>query len=171
IAVAEAIVQAAARHGDRELFDRLRAAVASTQDRRERRILYLALGSFGDQGIARSALALILDPVHDYREAIQIAWSLTETPRGSVLAYAFVKVNFDSLVSMAPLDAAAYYPRMAGNFCSEEQRADVEAFFRERAPRFAGGPRILAQTLERIHLCAAFKHKQQASLAAFLEKY
>jgi len=44
----------------------------------------------------------------------------------------------------------------------------VEAFFRERAPRYPGGPRLLAQTLERITLCAAFKDRQQASLAAFL---
>ena len=49
-------------------------------------------------------------------------------------------------------------------------RADVEDFFRERAPRYAGGPRLLAQTLERIALCAAFKERQQASLSAFLRR-
>ena len=166
--LAEAIVQAAARRGDRELFDRLRAAVAGTRDRRERRILYIALGSFHDPAIARLALKLILDPIHDYREAIQIAWTAADTPQGGALAYAFVKENFDSLVSMAPLDAAAFYPYLAGTFCSTAQRADVENFFGERSPRFAGGPRILAQVLERIGLCAAFKQKQQASLEAFL---
>jgi hypothetical protein len=44
----------------------------------------------------------------------------------------------------------------------------VEAFYRDRAPRFTGGPRILAQTLEGIALCTAFKEAQQARLAAFL---
>jgi len=169
--LAEVVVQAAARNGDRELFDRLRRAVAATQDRRERRILYIALGSFADPGIARSALAMILEPIHDYRESMQIAWTMSDLPRGGALAYAFMKANFDTLASMAPLDAPAYYPRMAGTFCSAEQRADVESFFRERSPRFTGGPRILAQTLERINLCASLRQKQQASFATFLRKY
>ena len=46
----------------------------------------------------------------------------------------------------------------------------MAAFFRERSPHYGGGPRILAQTLERITLCAAFKERQQASLANFLRK-
>ena len=36
--------------------------------------------------------------------------------------------------------------------------------------QFAGGPRILAQVLERIALCAAFKDRQQAALSAFLRR-
>ena len=169
--MAEAVLQAAARRGDRALFERLLAAVAKTADRRDRRLLYVALGSFQDPGISASALALILDPAHDYREVVQIAWTLAETPRGSALAYDFMKANFDALVGRAPRDAAAIYPRFAGGFCNEAQRAEVENFFRERTPKYTGGPRILAQTLERIGLCAAFKQKQQASLSRFLKRY
>lgn len=167
----ETVLQAATRRGDRELFDRMRAAIPATSDRRERRHIYVALGSFYDPAIARSALALILDPAHDYREASQIAWTLSNTPRGAVLAYDFMKANFDALVARAPRDAAAHFPRWGGNFCSEAQRADMESYFREHARKFTGGPRILAQTLERISLCIAFKQKQQASLSAFLRSY
>jgi alanyl aminopeptidase len=168
--LAEAIVQAAARNGDREFFDRLRGALASTKDRRERRILYLALGSFTNQQIAGEALSLILDPANDYREAVQIAWTESDTPQGAVLVHAFAKANFDGLVAAAPRDAASFYPSFARNFCSEAGRADVEDFYRERAPRYEGGPRILAQTLERISLCAALKDRQQDRLAAFLRQ-
>jgi len=168
--LAEVVTQATARHGDREFFDRLRAAVPAANDRRDRRVLYMALGSFGDPALAREALSLVLDPAHDYREAMPIAWTMAETPRGAVLAYAFVKANFDALVALAPRDAAAFYPYMAGAFCSEAQRADVENFFRDRAPKYAGGPRILAQVLERIALCAAFKDRQQPGLSAFLRR-
>src|SRR4029079_9586883 len=125
--------------------------------RRERRSLYAALGAFDDPAIARSALALLLDPAHDYREASQIAWSMSNTPRGGALVYAFMKANFEALVARAPRDAAASFPRWAGSFCSQAERADVEEFFRARAPRYAGGPRNLAQTLERIDLCVAFR--------------
>jgi len=169
--IAETVLQAAARRGDRELFERLRAAALGTSDRRDRRIIYVALGSFRDPAIARSALALILDPAHDYREAIQIAWGQPGTPQGSARTFEFIKANFDALVARAPRDAAAWYPRMMGGFCSSADRAEVENFFRDRASKYAGGPRILAQALERISLCAAFKQQQQASLSRFLRRY
>ena len=166
----EAVLQAAARRGDRELFDRLAAAVARTSDRRERRWLYTALGSFDNPQLARAALALILEAAHDYREASQIAWAMSGTPQGSALAYEFLKANFDALAARAPRDSPAFWPRWANNLCSEAERADVETFFRERAPRYAGGSRNLAQTLERIALCAAFKERQQPRLTAFLRR-
>jgi len=50
----------------------------------------------------RAALALVLDPAHDYRESSQIAWTMSNTPRGSALAYGFVKANFDALAARAP---------------------------------------------------------------------
>jgi len=167
----EVLLQAAARHGDRGLFERFRDAALAAKDLRDRRSLYLALGSFQDPAIAESALALILDPAHDYRDAFLIAWTQSGTPLGGARAYDFMKANFDALVARAPRDAAAYWPRLGGGFCSEAQRADVENFFGDRAARYAGGPRILAQTLERIGLCAAFKQKQQASLSRFLRRY
>jgi cytosol alanyl aminopeptidase len=163
----ETVLQAAAQRGDRDLFDRLLAAIPAA-GRRERRSLYAALGSFGEPAIARSALALLLDPAHDYREVSQIAWTMSATPRGGERVYAFMKANFDALVARAPRDAAASFPRWAGSFCSEAGHADVEDFFRERAPRYTGGPRILAQSLERITLCAAFKERQHSRFAIFL---
>jgi len=96
---------------------------------------------------------------------------MSGTPAGSALVYEFMKANFDALAARAPRDAAAFFPRWAGQSCSEAERADVEAFFRERAPRHTGGPRILAQTLERIALCAAFKERQQPRLSAFLRSH
>jgi alanyl aminopeptidase len=167
----ETVLQAAARNGDRELFERLVAALGASTVRRERRSIYVALGSFSDPALARTALALLLDPAHDFRESSQIAWTMSNTPRGSALAYDFVKANFDALAARAPRDSPAFWPRFANNQCSEAARADVEEFFRERAPRYPGGPRNLAQTLERIALCTAFKDRQQASLSRFLRRY
>ena len=166
----DTVLQAAARRGDRELFERMRAALAQA-NLRERRALYFALGSFDDPALARAALALLLDPALDYREASQIAWAMAGAPRGGERVFAFVKENFDALVARAPRDAAAQFPRWAGGFCSEAGRADVEAFFRDRAPRHTGGPRILAQTLERLDLCVAFREKQKDSLKRFLANF
>jgi hypothetical protein len=84
--------------------------------------------------------------------------------------FEFAKANFDALAARAPRDAPAFFPRWAAGFCSEAGRAEVEDFFGERAPRYTGGPRILAQTLEQITLCSAFKARQQPALASFLRK-
>ena len=69
--------------GNREYFEQLRAAVTATVDRRDRRILYVALGSFQNPVIARAALELILDPSRDYRETTQIAWTQSNTSQGA----------------------------------------------------------------------------------------
>jgi alanyl aminopeptidase len=165
----ETVLQAAARSGDRTLFEKLVAAVPAA-DRRERRGLYIGLGSFRDPDLAHAALALMLDPAHNYREAAQVAWSLSSTPQGGALVFEFLKANFDALASRAPRDAPAQFPRWMNGICSEAGRAEVETFFRGRSPRYTGGPRVLAQTLERIALCAAFKERQQPALAEFLGK-
>jgi alanyl aminopeptidase len=101
---------------------------------------------------------------------VQIAWTQAETPRGAARVHDFAKQNFDALAARAPRDAPAYYPRWAAALCGEAERADVEAFYAERAPRFIGGPRILAQTLEGISLCTALKEAQGPRLAAFLSR-
>jgi len=38
-------------------------------------------------------------------------------------------------------------------------------------PKTTGGPRILAQVLEQIHLCSARREAQQAGVVAFLKNY
>ena len=46
----------------------------------------------------------------------------------------------------------------------------VEAFFKERAEKVAGGPRRLAQTLEEIDVCTAFRAFQEPRVTEFLKK-
>ncbi len=166
----QAVLESAARHGDRELFELFRAEARTTQDRRERRYLFIALGSFRDPALAETALGLLLSDDHDIREATQIAWTLSEDARGGNAAYEFMKRNFDALVERSPRNAAARFPTWGAQLCDDARRADMEAFFRQRIGAFDGGPRILAQTVEAITLCAAFKGAQQASLIDFLQR-
>ena len=167
----QTVLESAARHGDRELFELFRAEARKTQDRRERRYLFAALGSFRDPALSEAALALLLSDEHDIREAAQIAWTLSEDARSGNAAYEFMKRNFDALVERSQRNAAARFPTWGRQLCDEGRRADMEAFFRERIGKFTGGPRILAQTLEAISLCAAFKRSQQGSLNEFLQRY
>jgi alanyl aminopeptidase len=164
------VLESAARHGDRGLFEQFRSELQKTQDRRERRFLLAALGSFRDAALAQAALDLLLDRELDAREAVLIAWTVSDDPQRGLLAFEFMKRNFDALVERLPRDAAAQFPKWGNQLCDQSARNDMEAFFRERIGKFTGGPRILAQTAETISLCAAFKSSQQGSLVEFLQR-
>ena len=51
-----------------------------------------------------------------------------------------------------------------------EHGQDLEATFGPAAARATGGPRVLAQTLERLRLCDTLRKAQEQSLVAFLQK-
>ena len=86
-------------------------------------------------------------------------------------AWAFLKANFDALAARLPRDSPAGFPQLAAGFSDDAHRADVAAFFKDKAANYTGGPRRLAQSLEQIQLKAALRAAQQESVAGFLKKY
>ncbi len=50
-------------------------------------------------------------------------------------------------------------------------RAEAETFFKERSAKASGGPRMLAQALERISQCSAMRAAQQPGVIEFLKQY
>jgi alanyl aminopeptidase len=165
------ILRIAARNGDRALFDRLHAEARKTTDLRQRNDLLWAMSAFRDAEILKAAFAIPLTDEFHPTEAMGLIWGPSGDPKTRPLAYEFVKTNFDALVAKLPRDEGAYLPYIAGGFCDEERRAEVEAFFKDRSTKFTGGPRVLAQVLEGIRLCTALKTAQQPSLEAFLMKF
>jgi hypothetical protein len=60
---------------------------------------------------------------------------------------------------------------VASTFCSEGHWTRVAAYFKDRSPKYTGGPRILEQTLEGIALCTASRGQQQSGVEALLSGY
>jgi hypothetical protein len=83
--------------------------------------------------------------------------------------------HYDALRTKLPSstfgDEAAYLPYVGRGYCDEEHRAEIETFFKDRAAQTTGGPRILEQVLERVHLCSARREAQQAGVVEFLKNY
>jgi alanyl aminopeptidase len=165
------VLGVAARHGDEELFRAFLAEARKSSDRRERSRLLHALGGFQNPSIVSAALALTLSTDFDARESIDILWAEGANRETLPRAWTFFTSNFDRLAERLPRDAPAWFPWLASDFSDEARRAEVEAFFRDKAPKYTGGPRILAQALEVIQLRAAFKASQQESFDAFLKRY
>jgi len=169
--LAGTVLTIAARNGDRAFFERLHAEAKKATERRDRQRLLGALGSFRNPEIAKNALKIFLTDEFDSREAITLLFSGLGDEKTRPIVYDFVKQNFDAIVAKLPTEFGAALMMTGRAFCDEAHRADVEAFFKERAEKYVGGPRNLAQTLERISLCTASKEAQLPAIRAFLEKY
>ena len=167
----EVVLNTAARHGDRELFDRMRAEAKQENDEHFRWILLLSLGLFQSPAIIKTALSIVLTNEFDSRDSVAILFGASQLAETRDLGYGFVKQNWDALVAKLPTDTGAFLPLLVGGYCDAGHRQDVEAFFKDRSTKYTGGPRILAQVLEGIDLCVAYKQAQAPSVAEFLQQY
>ena len=165
-----AVLGVAARHGDMELFQAFLAEAKKT-DRRERKRLFGVLGQFRDPSVVPVALAVTLSSEFDGREAIEVLWQEAMNRETLPVAWAFLKANFDRLAERLPRDSPAEFPWLAARFSDASRRADVEGFFGDKAPKYPGGPRVVAQVLEVIQLQTALKASQQESIDDFLKGY
>ncbi len=165
------VLEVAAAHGDRALFDRLHAAVKKEKDRRDIQRLLSALGSFRDPALAREALDLFLSKEFDAREAYGILFAATRAEENQMLLWDFVKANYDAIVARLPREITGFVPFLGGNFCDAGHRAEVASFFQDRAAKLPGGTRTLEQTLETIDLCIASRSAQESGVREFLKGY
>jgi hypothetical protein len=78
--------------------------------------------------------------------------------------------HYEDIKKRLPSEVVGTLPELVQGLCSEKDRDEVEAFFKQRSEREVGGPRRLAHTLEFISICSAFRAYQEPSLAKFLAK-
>jgi alanyl aminopeptidase len=161
----------AARHGDRELFDRMRVAAKKETDEDFRGNLIFCLGAFQDPEIIKTALSIVLTDEFDSRESQGILFAPAQMRQTRDFAYDYVKQNWNALIAKLPTDSGSFMPYIAGGYCDGEHRQDVENFFTGRSTKYMGGPRVLTQVLEGIDLCIAYKNAQQASATEFFKTY
>jgi alanyl aminopeptidase len=160
---------AAARSGDAQLFDRFLAAAKQTKDRQDRGKLLSALGRFRDPALIDRALGLVLSGDFDIRESQGMLRGINAEPAGRERSFAWLQQNYDGFAKAIPHQMLGRLPYYTANFCDDAHREAVAAFFKEKnIDQYDGGTRTLAQALESIHLCAAYRSAQAPSLEAYL---
>jgi len=164
--VADLVLGLAAGRGDRKLFDRLHAEAKKATDQKRRARIVAAMASFRDPALVTESLSIFLSDELDARDAMRL---LYQDLRMQGTLVAFVKAHFDEIVKRLPAEVQGGLPRVGEGFCDEAHRADLEAFFKDRAGKLTGGPRNLAQALESISLCSARRKALEPSLSAFLK--
>jgi alanyl aminopeptidase len=164
------VLETAARYGDQKLFDRMHADAKKTTDRVERGRLLGGMGSFIDPKIVEQAMAIILTDEFELREASGLLQGGFAERRTRLAAFNFVKQHFDEISNKLP---EPYRPYMAFTFvalCDDTKKAEIEAFFKPKIEKLDGGPRVMAQALEQLSLCAAARKAQTPGVVAFLKR-
>ncbi len=139
----------------RALFDRL---LESTNATFRGRALG-ALGASEDPETGAMLRAQIADERLRDNEAFGIAFGQigNEAQRGALWQWSRENGNLDALLARIPTWRKGAIVNIGGGFCSDARADELEQRFAERVQDLEGGPRALAQTLERIRLCAALR--------------
>ena len=162
---------AAARYGDRTLFERFYVAAKQATDRRDRQRLLSALASFRDPALVQRALAVVLSDKFDIRETMGLLFGGLAAPPTRRLVYEFVKERLNALLPRMPSQAGRYLVQVGGAQCDAALKSDVEAVFKDRISMLPGGPRVFAQALERLNLCAQQRETHRLGVVQFLRQY
>jgi alanyl aminopeptidase len=165
--IVDAVLLTAARTGDASLFDAMAQEALATDSALDRRNLLIALMSFGDPALAKRGLSLLLDPRIDVREATT-AWSFAMDRAPRRVSHEFVVAHFDALAARVDPDTPGGWPGVASRLCRDDDRRDVERFWRPRLARYAGAERNLAEALESIDGCVRLRAREQRTLGRYL---
>jgi alanyl aminopeptidase len=159
------------RGGDKAHWDKLHEAAKKTNDRQDRGALLEAMSRAKDPKIVEENLKLALTDEFDRREGITLVVGSASEPKNRQMVWDFVKKNYDALVAPLPWRSASAVVRVAAHFCDAEHKKDAADFFSDKASKWPGGPRIIAQTLEDMSLCIAERPAREKNIATFLGKY
>jgi alanyl aminopeptidase len=168
--LASVALGAAVRTGGAKAFDALLARLPEERDGAVRRRILGALAATDDPALRERVLALPLDSRLRKNERVEVLFHVADHLESREAAWQALKREFDRLVPQVPEAHAQNAIGLAGEFCDPAHLADAQAFFGERAPRIPAGARQLAETLEKVRLCIAYRDAQGGSAARFFAR-
>ncbi|HEX4420833.1 MAG TPA: M1 family metallopeptidase [Kofleriaceae bacterium] len=166
---------AAARTGGAVEFDAIAAELAHSDDAQVRQRLLAALASARDPALLGRALDLAIAPGPSGsgpaglrgNERIAVLTRLLGKVATRDLAWRWLVAHYDALMPLLPDRFGGFIPSSIA-LCDPQHAAEVRAFFTPRVDKLTGGPRNLAQALERADQCAARVAAQHDAVARYL---
>jgi len=168
--LASVALGAAVRESGATAFEALLERLPRERDAAVRRRILSALAATDDPALRERALALPLDPRLRKNERVSVLFAVADHAESRNAAWEALKREFDQLVPQIPEAHAHSAIALAGEFCDPAHLADAQAFFGERVPRIPAGPRQLAETLEKVRLCIAYRDAQGPDAARFFAR-
>ena len=164
---ADAIVTAAATHGDQKLFEALAAAADAASSPEDQYRYLFALAAFQDPALLQRALERTLSPQLRNQDAALYLARFFINEQAQALAWTFVKEHWSALEPKVTIFGGdTNLIRSLGAFCEAGPRDEIAAFF--AAHPLPAAARTLTQTLEQINSCIALKQRQTPAVTAWL---
>ncbi len=166
--VGEMAVHLAALHGDAKLYDEYVQHMETSQSPEQKYTYMAALTFFPQPELAQRTLDLSLSPETKAQDMFRGFDGLLSNPATRGLAWSYFKSHWPEIEKKVGNGLGFGFGGLAGVFCSEQEKLDVQAWFAQHPD--PGGPRPLRQGLERIDTCLRMKKLQGENLASWLKE-
>ncbi len=165
--IARLAIGLAARDGDAELWEKMKAGVLEAKTPIVRSIYLRGLGGFHNPELAVRSYELLLDGTlrgQDYWSIIGPGFATDAT---HATMWNWITANYGRIIEALGDKRAHSIPWAATGYCTEEGVAATKKFFSnpERTP--PGTERNLAQAIESIELCARLKKSMTPGVEKF----
>ena len=166
--IATAVLRTAAAGGDKALYERYVAELASAHAAPEEFYRFLnALAFFRDPALVSRTLEFALSTGVRSQDAPGLISLMLAQPASREIAWAFVKARWPQLTErLGVFQGVPGIVGALGGFCSMERAADIRAFFAKNPVPPAA--RSLQQSIERIEACVALDQRQSAPFTRWL---
>jgi alanyl aminopeptidase len=160
-------LSAAVRQGGAKIYHSLLARLDKTPDAVTRRRILAALAATDDPELRKRTLALPLDARLRKNEREFVFEEVRKHSESREAAWGALRGELDRLLPEVPESHAQRLLGLVGEFCDEQHLDEARDFFGPRAANMPGGPRQLAQAMDEVRQCIAFRDAQARSAAEF----
>jgi aminopeptidase N len=162
-----ALTVAAQKGGDAVILQ-LKRLLLTSHDPLLRNDAASAIGGVATAELARTALDIVFAPGIQSPSAERILSQLSTHSQTRRATTDFVKQNFDRVLEIFPGFGRTEVVTFFDGYCEPADAEEVEALFRPKLKQVGGGALELAETEQRIRLCAALLRAKGAEIAAAL---
>ena len=163
--LAVTVLDLAARHGNRTLFDAIEAKARAAMGHDDRLRYLTSLQAFADPALARRSLAIAQELLQPSERYFVMPGALRHPPTADA-SWQYIKEHWAELDANQLYFSRTAFVYDAGSFCDASHRDDVRAFFTRANP--ADDPGELAGAIERIDTCIGRREREHARLHAWL---
>lgn len=160
----------ALQEGGVSVLRQLKQLLVKSPDPDLRQDATLAIGSSDDATLVPAALSVAVTAGVRAPDAMRLISVLASRPTSRAAATAFAEKNLTRLLSVFPESFRPMLVSMFAGFCERRDAERIDALFGPKLKLLGGGALELAETEERIRLCAALKSSKGAEIAASLAR-
>lgn len=153
-----------------DFVEHLYARLKESQDPVLRRRITRAFSVARNAAAAERVRGMVLDPNLRNNEVFGIIFNQINEPQTRNAAWQWLQQDFDAVLKRIPEWAQGRLAGVGRNFCSAQERQQLDNFFSPRVNDLGGGPLTLTNTLESIDLCLAQRAHYQEDFDRLLKQ-